>query len=120
MPGLPFKQPSAEELDHDFLWRCVEAPAERGRIGIFNRSYYEEVLVVRVHPEFLKQQKMPPQFVSKSIWDERLPTSRTSSDYLSRQGTMVLKFFLNVSARSRKSASWSGSTSLRKTGNFQR
>ena len=71
-----FKQPSPEELDHDFLWRCDRCLPERGRIGIFNRSYYEEVLVVRVHPEILKREKLPPWLVGKSIWDDRSTTSR--------------------------------------------
>jgi PPK2 family polyphosphate:nucleotide phosphotransferase len=97
-----FKQPSSEELDHDFMWRYVIRMPERGRIGIFNRSYYEEVLVVRVHPETLKQQKMPPQFVSKSVWDERLADIAHFEDYISRQGTTILKFFLHVSRKEQK------------------
>ena len=92
-----FKQPSAEDLDHDFLWRHVKSLPERGRIGIFNRSYYEEVLVVRVHPDILKSQKLPAPCVSKHIWDERLSDIAHFEKYLSRQGTIVLKFFLNVS-----------------------
>jgi PPK2 family polyphosphate:nucleotide phosphotransferase len=92
-----FKQPSAEDLDHDFMWRYARCLPERGRIGIFNRSYYEEVLVVRVHPEILKQQKLPSGLVSDAIWDERLADIAHFEDYLTRQGTKVLKFFLNVS-----------------------
>ena len=94
-----FKQPSSEELDHDFMWRYVKNLPERGRIGIFNRSYYEEVLVVRVHPEILKQQKLPARLVGKDIWDERLADIAHFEDYLTRQGTKVLKFFLNVSLK---------------------
>jgi PPK2 family polyphosphate:nucleotide phosphotransferase len=97
-----FKQPSLEELDHDFMWRYVIRMPERGRIGIFNRSYYEEVLVVRVHPETLKRQKMPPRLVSKSIWDERLADIAHFEDYISRQGTKILKFFLYVSRQEQK------------------
>ena len=97
-----FKQPSSEELDHDFMWRCVIRMPERGRIGIFNRSYYEEVLVVRVHPETLKRQKMPPRLVSKSVWDERLADIAHFENYISRQGTKILKFFLHVSRKEQK------------------
>ena len=97
-----FKQPSSEELDHDFLWRYVRRLPERGRIGIFNRSYYEEVLVVRVHPEILKRQKLPPRLVSKEIWDERLEDIAHFEDYLTRQGTNILKFFLHVSRKEQK------------------
>jgi PPK2 family polyphosphate:nucleotide phosphotransferase len=92
-----FKQPSEDDLDHDFLWRHVKSLPERGRIGIFNRSYYEEVLVVRVHPDILKRQKLPAPCVSERIWDERLADIAHFEDYLTRQGTIVLKFFLNVS-----------------------
>jgi PPK2 family polyphosphate:nucleotide phosphotransferase len=97
-----FKQPSSEELDHDFMWRYVKNLPERGRIGIFNRSYYEEVLVVRVHPEILKLQKLPEQLVSKNIWDKRLADIAHFEDYATRQGTKVLKFFLNVSLKEQK------------------
>ena len=97
-----FKQPSSEELDHDFMWRYVKNLPERGRIGIFNRSYYEEVLVLRVHPEMLKQQKLPAQLVGKDIWDERLADIAHFENYLTRQGTKVLKFFLNVSPKEQK------------------
>jgi len=97
-----FKKPSSEDLDHDFMWRYAKSLPERGRIGIFNRSYYEEVLVVRVHPEILKRQNLPPELVSKHIWDERLADIANFEDYISRQGTRVLKFFLNVSRKEQK------------------
>jgi PPK2 family polyphosphate:nucleotide phosphotransferase len=97
-----FKQPSSEDLNHDFLWRYVKCLPERGRIGIFNRSYYEEVLVVRVHPEILKKQKLPPDSVGKRIWDERLADIANFEDYLTRQGTTVLKFFLHLSRKEQK------------------
>ena len=92
-----FKAPTAEDLDHDYLWRCTKQLPERGRIGIFNRSYYEETLVVRVHPEFLAGQKLPPACVSNNIWDERLQDIRHFERYLHRNGTIVRKFFLHVS-----------------------
>jgi PPK2 family polyphosphate:nucleotide phosphotransferase len=92
-----FKQPSAEELNHDFLWRTNRCLPERGRIGIFNRSYYEEVLVVRVHPEFLVNEHLPPQLVTKKIWKERFEDISNLESYLTRNGTVVRKFFLNVS-----------------------
>ena len=92
-----FKQTSAEELDHDFLWRYQKCLPERGRIGIFNRSYYEEILVVRVHREILEAQKLPPSLVTKSIWKERAADMAAFESYLARQGTVTLKFFLNVS-----------------------
>jgi PPK2 family polyphosphate:nucleotide phosphotransferase len=97
-----FKQPSTEELDHDFLWRYMRCLPERGRIGIFNRSYYEEVLVVRVHEAILARQRLPPQVVSKRIWEERLRDIAGLEDYLTRQGTLVLKFFLHVSRKEQK------------------
>ena len=97
-----FKQPSNEELSHDFLWRYAAKAPQRGRIGIFNRSYYEEVLVVRVHQELLKAQKMPPRLVGKSIWDERLGDIARFEDYLTRQGVVVLKFYLNLSRKEQK------------------
>src|SRR5262245_23689362 len=97
-----FKQPSSEELDHDFLWRYAKCLPERGRIGIFNRSYYEEVLVVRVHPEILARQKLPERCVGKRIWDERLADIANFEDYLTRQGTMILKFFLHASREEQK------------------
>lgn len=93
-----FKAPSPEELDHDFLWRCLVRLPERGRIGIFNRSYYEEVLVVRVHPEMLARQKLPPAIeTSKHIWQNRFEDINNFERYLVRNGIIVLKFFLNVS-----------------------
>jgi PPK2 family polyphosphate:nucleotide phosphotransferase len=97
-----FKQPSSEDLDHDFLWRYVKRLPERGRIGIFNRSYYEEVLVVRVHEDILKRQKLPPRVLSKRIWDERLSDIAHFEDYLTRQGTIILKFFLYLSRKEQK------------------
>jgi PPK2 family polyphosphate:nucleotide phosphotransferase len=97
-----FKQPSAEELDHDFLWRYVRCLPERGRIGIFNRSYYEEVLVVRVHQEILRRQKLPPRLVTRDIWPERLRDIARFESYLARQGTVVVKFFLHVSRAEQK------------------
>jgi len=97
-----FKQPSQEDLNHDFMWRYAKSLPERGRIGIFNRSYYEEVLVVRVHPAILKGQKMPPSLVGKHIWDDRLADIAHFEDYLARQGVIVLKFFLNVSRQEQK------------------
>jgi len=92
-----FKQPSLEELSHDFLWRYVKCLPERGRIGIFNRSYYEEVLIVRVHEEILERQNLPKAFVSKHIWNERLADIAHFEDYLTRQGVIILKFFLHLS-----------------------
>jgi PPK2 family polyphosphate:nucleotide phosphotransferase len=92
-----FKQPSSNELDHDFLWRSMVALPQRGRIGIFNRSHYEECLVVRVHPEILGKQKIPPKLVTKNIWRERFEDIAAMERYLARNGTVILKFFLNVS-----------------------
>ena len=97
-----FKAPSPEDLDHDFLWRCNKQLPERGRIGIFNRSYYEEVLVVRVHEELLHKQKMPEGLFSKNIWEQRLEDIRNYEHYLNRNGTVVCKFFLNVSRKEQK------------------
>jgi PPK2 family polyphosphate:nucleotide phosphotransferase len=97
-----FKQPSSEELDHDYLWRYMRSLPERGRIGIFNRSYYEEVLVVRVHQELLAAQKLPPKLVTKKIWKERLEDIAGFERYLSRNGVVVLKFFLHVSRQAQK------------------
>ena len=94
---ISFKQPSMEELDHDFLWRCARALPERGRIGIFNRSYYEEVLVVRVHPEFIARQHLPPALVTKRIWKERFEDIHNFERYLTHNGVVVRKFFLNLS-----------------------
>jgi len=92
-----FKRPSDEELDHDFLWRCVKALPERGRIGIFNRSYYEEVLVVRVHTDILGHQKLPSELVTRSLWSERYEDINAFERHLSRSGTIIRKFFLHVS-----------------------
>ena len=92
-----FKQPTTHELDHDFMWRSTIALPERGRIGIFNRSYYEECLVVRVHPEILAKEKIPPRLVTRNIWRERFEDISAFERYLARNGTVILKFFLNVS-----------------------
>ncbi len=97
-----FKAPSAEELDHDFLWRSAKALPERGRIGIFNRSYYEEVLVVRVHPEFLNAQKLPPSLVTDAIWKERFEDINGFERYLGRNGVAVRKFYLHMSRKEQK------------------
>jgi PPK2 family polyphosphate:nucleotide phosphotransferase len=98
-----FKQPSAEELDHDFLWRCAKNAPERGRIGIFNRSYYEEVLVVRVHPEILELQPLPDNIKNdKNIWKKRFEQIRSFETYLAENGVHILKFFLNVSKEEQK------------------
>jgi len=98
-----FKQPSSEELDHDYLWRCAKNTPERGRIGIFNRSYYEEVLVVRVHPEILQSQLLPAEVKNdKNIWKKRFAQIRNFETYLAENGVHVLKFFLNVSKEEQK------------------
>ena len=97
-----FKVPSPEELDHDFLWRTTKCLPEQGRIGIFNRSYYEEVLAVRVHPEFLARQHLPPRRITKKIWKERFESIADLEKHLARNGTVVLKFFLNVSRKEQK------------------
>jgi PPK2 family polyphosphate:nucleotide phosphotransferase len=97
-----FKAPSSEDLDHDFLWRTAKCLPERGRIGIFNRSYYEEVLVVRVHPEILARQKVPERLVDKRIWKERHQDIAAHERYLARNGVLILKFFLNVSRAEQK------------------
>jgi PPK2 family polyphosphate:nucleotide phosphotransferase len=97
-----FKAPSSEELDHDYLWRCMKHLPERGRIGIFNRSYYEEVLVVRVHPDLLEKQKLPEELVSKRIWSERFEDIRNFERYLSRNGVLIRKFFLHVGRSEQK------------------
>jgi len=97
-----FKSPSSEELDHDFLWRCMKYVPERGRIGIFNRSYYEETLAVRVHPEFLAKQTLPPELVTKGIWKERFQDICSFERYLTRNGIVVRKFFLHVSKGEQK------------------
>jgi PPK2 family polyphosphate:nucleotide phosphotransferase len=92
-----FKQPSSQELDHDFMWRCMIALPSRGRIGIFNRSYYEECLVTRVHPDLLAKEKIPSRLVTKNIWRERFEDISAFERYLARNGTVILKFFLNIS-----------------------
>jgi len=97
-----FKAPSSEDLDHDFLWRCQKHLPERGKIGIFNRSYYEEVLVVRVHEAILQAQKIPEKFIDKNIWKERFEDIRNFEKYLHRNGTVVIKFFLHVSKDEQK------------------
>jgi len=97
-----FKSPSAEDLNHDYLWRCMKSLPERGRIGIFNRSYYEETLVVRVHPELLSKQKIPQQLVTEDIWEERYHDIRHFERYLTRNGVVIRKFFLYVSAEEQK------------------
>ena len=98
-----FKQPSAEELDHDFLWRCAKRMPARGRIGIFNRSYYEEVLIARVHPEVLEHENLPRQLVTPRIWQERYDDIRAFERTLARTGTLVLKFFLHISKEEQRS-----------------
>jgi PPK2 family polyphosphate:nucleotide phosphotransferase len=97
-----FKSPSPEELDHDYLWRCMKRLPNRGHIGIFNRSYYEETLVVRVHPELLARQKLPPQLVGKQLWEERFADIRHFERYLTHNGIVVRKFFLHVSKKEQK------------------
>jgi PPK2 family polyphosphate:nucleotide phosphotransferase len=97
-----FKAPTSEDLDHDYLWRCMKLLPERGRIGIFNRSYYEEVLVVRVHPEFLENQKLPRKLIAKDIWQERYEDIRNFEHYLTRNGVIIRKFFLHVSKKEQK------------------
>ena len=97
-----FKGPTSDDLDHDYLWRCMKCLPERGRIGIFNRSYYEEALVVRVHPEFLEKQKLPPDLVTKDIWQERFQDIRSFERYLARNGVAIRKFFLHVSKSEQK------------------
>ncbi len=97
-----FKQPSSEELDHDFMWRTAKSLPERGRIGIFNRSYYEETLVVRVHPEYLQGQRLPPSVVDEDIWSKRFEDINAFERYFSRNGYAIRKFFLNVSKKEQK------------------
>jgi PPK2 family polyphosphate:nucleotide phosphotransferase len=97
-----FKSPSSEDLDHDYLWRCMKCLPNRGQIGIFNRSYYEELLVVRVHPEFHKKQKLPEKLITKRIWRERFEDIRNFERYLSRNGIVIRKFFLHVSKKEQK------------------
>jgi PPK2 family polyphosphate:nucleotide phosphotransferase len=97
-----FKQPSSIEMQHDFLWRTTRDLPERGHIGIFNRSYYEEVLVVRVHPKVLEGEKLPPSLVTKNIWDERFEDIRSFERHLARNGTVIRKFFLHLSKKEQK------------------
>jgi PPK2 family polyphosphate:nucleotide phosphotransferase len=97
-----FKAPTSDDLDHDYMWRCMKCLPERGRIGVFNRSYYEETLVVRVHPELLEKQKLPPRLVTKKIWRQRYQDIRGCERYLSRNGVVVRKFFLHVSKAEQK------------------
>jgi PPK2 family polyphosphate:nucleotide phosphotransferase len=97
-----FKAPSSEDLDHDYLWRCMKCLPERGRIGIFNRSYYEETLVVRVHPELLEKQRIPTELITKDIWKDRFQDIRSVERYLARNGVAVCKFFLHVSKKEQK------------------
>lgn len=97
-----FKAPTSDDLDHDYLWRCMKALPNRGHIGIFNRSYYEETLVVRVHPEILEKQKLPEKLITRDIWKERFKDIRNFEDYLSHNGVLVRKFFLHVSKKEQK------------------
>ena len=97
-----FKAPSSEDLDHDYLWRCLKCLPERGRIGIFNRSYYEETLAVRVHPEFLEKQKLPAKLVTNKVWDQRFEDIRNVERYLANNGVAICKFFLHVSKGEQK------------------
>jgi PPK2 family polyphosphate:nucleotide phosphotransferase len=97
-----FKAPTSEDLDHDFMWRCLKCLPERGRIGIFNRSYYEETLVVRVHSELLKKSKVPSELITKDVWKERFQDIRAIERYLSRNGVLVRKFYLNLSKKEQK------------------
>jgi PPK2 family polyphosphate:nucleotide phosphotransferase len=97
-----FKSPSSEDLNHDYLWRCAKRLPERGRIGIFNRSYYEETLIVRVHAEYLARQKLPPELVTKDIWKDRFQDIRCFERYLARNGIAIRKFFLHVSKKEQK------------------
>src|SRR6266508_2117275 len=97
-----FKSPSSEDLDHDYLWRCMKCLPNRGHIGIFNRSYYEEVLVVRVHPELLEKERLPAELLTKEIWKERFKDIRGLERYLTRNGVAIGKFFLHVSKKEQK------------------
>jgi len=97
-----FKAPTSEDLDHDYLWRCIKCMPERGRIGIFNRSYYEETLVVRVHRDFLEHQKIPPDLITKDVWKDRFQDIRSFERYLTRNGVAIRKFFLHVSNKEQK------------------
>jgi PPK2 family polyphosphate:nucleotide phosphotransferase len=97
-----FKAPTSDDLDHDYLWRCMKCLPNRGHIGIFNRSYYEETLVVRVHPEYLAKQKLPPELITKNIWDDRFRDIRNFERYLTNNGVAICKFFLHVSKKEQK------------------
>src|ERR1044071_4011737 len=97
-----FKSPSSEDLDQDYLWRCMKCLPNRGHIGIFNRSYYEETLVVRVHPEYLAKQKLPPELITKRIWEDRFRDIRNFERYLANNGVVICKFFLHVSKKEQK------------------
>jgi PPK2 family polyphosphate:nucleotide phosphotransferase len=99
---VSFREPSSEDLDHDYLWRCSKHLPERGRIGIFNRSYYEEVLVVRVHEELLQKQKLPPTLITKRLWEDRFQDIHGFERYLSNNGVLIRKFFLHVSRKEQK------------------
>jgi PPK2 family polyphosphate:nucleotide phosphotransferase len=99
---VSFKSPSADDLDHDYLWRCMKSLPNRGHIGIFNRSYYEETLVVRVHPEILARQRVPTELITKKIWEQRFTDIRNFEDYLSNNGVVVRKFFLHLSKNEQK------------------
>lgn len=99
---VSFKSPSADDLDHDYLWRCMKSLPNRGHIGIFNRSYYEETLVVRVHPEIMARQRVPPQLITKKIWEQRFTDIRNFEEYLSNNGVIVRKFFLHLSKEEQK------------------
>jgi hypothetical protein len=117
---VSFKQPSSEELDHNFLWRTSKALPERGRIGIFNRSHYEEVIALRVHPEWLQKQKLPPGSRGPSFWAGRHEDINAFERHLDRNGTKIVKFFLHVSSGSRSGASSLASTSLASSGSSAR
>src|SRR4026209_2761899 len=97
-----FKAPTSEDLDHDYLWRCMKVLPNRGHIGIFNRSYYEETLIVRVHPEYLANQKLPPELITKDIWEDRFRDIRAFERYLTNNGVAICKFFLHVSKKEQK------------------
>lgn len=99
---VSFKSPSADDLDHDYLWRCMKALPNRGHIGIFNRSYYEETLVVRVHPEILARQRVPAELITKAIWEQRFTDIRNFEEYLSNNGVVVRKFYLHLSKNEQK------------------
>ena len=112
-----FKQPSAEELNHNYLWRINKALPEKGRIGIFNRSYYEEVLVVRVH-NLLENEKIPKELLSENVWQQRYREINDFEKYLYDNGTVILKFFLHVSKDEQKKGSWNELTTKQRIGNF--